>query len=336
MLPFGLAALIAVMLTAVGFVASGAAAPQATFKAGLVSDVGRFNDKGFNQFQLEGMKRAAKQLKVTYRAVESRQANDYLPNLTALARGGYGIVISAGYLLAPTTEEVADQFPNVRFAITDQSALALTKKHSNIEGLTYATQENSYLIGCLAAKVASRAGSKKISAVGGLKIPPVDTFLAGYKAGALKCVAGTTVQIDYSQDFIDQAKCKSIATNQIDAGSQVVFSVAGPCGLGALDAAKERNRWGVGVDKDQSNLGNFILTSAVKRVDQGIFLAVKGAKSGKGYKRGGDLVFNLKNKGVALGKISAKAKIPKAWLTQINKLKAQIISGKIKPPKVVG
>src|SRR4051794_16154410 len=106
MLPFGLAALIAVMLTAGGFVASGAAAPQATFKAGLVSDVGRFNDKGFNQFQLEGMKRAAKQLKVTYRAVESRQANDYLPNLTALARGGYGIVISAGYLLAPTTEEV--------------------------------------------------------------------------------------------------------------------------------------------------------------------------------------------------------------------------------------
>ena len=167
--------------------------------------------------------------------------------------------------------------------------------------MTYATQENSYLIGCLAAKVAARGGSKNISAVGGLKIPPVDKFLAGYKAGAQKCVAGTTVTIGYSQDFIDQAKCKSIATNQIDGGSQVVFAVAGPCGLGALDAAKEHSRWGVGVDVDQSFLGSYILTSAVKRVDTGIFLAVKGAKSGKGYKRGGNLVFNLKNGGVALG-----------------------------------
>ncbi len=172
--------------------------------------------------------------------------------------------------------------------------------------------------------------------VGGIKIPPVDTFLAGYKAGAQKCVPGTTVQIGYSQDFIDQAKCKSVAQNQLDAGSQVVFGVAGPCGLGALDAAKEAGRWAVGVDVDQSFLGSYILTSAVKRVDVGIFLAVKGAKSGKGYKGGGDLVFNLKNQGVALGKISPKAKIPKAWLTQLEKMKAQIIAGKIKPPKTVG
>jgi basic membrane protein A len=336
MLPFGLAGLIAVVLTAVGFVASGTAAPQAAFKAGLVSDVGRFNDKGFNQNQLTGMKKAAKVLKIQYRAVESRSAGDYLPNMASLARSGYNIVISAGFLLSDATEDVADQFPNTKFAITDQGVAAFKRKHSNIEGLTYATQENSYLIGCLAAKVAARGGSKNISVVGGIKIPPVDTFLAGYKAGAQKCVPGTTVQIGYSQDFIDQAKCKSVAQNQIDAGSQVVFGVAGPCGLGALDAAKAAGRWAVGVDVDQSFLGSHILTSAVKRVDTGIFLAVKGAKSGTGYKGGGNLVFNLKNGGVALGKISAKAKIPKAWLTQINKLKAQIIAGKLKPPTSVG
>jgi basic membrane protein A and related proteins len=336
LLPFGLAALVAVVLTAVGFVASGTAAPQATFKAGLVSDVGRFNDKGFNQNQLTGMKRAAKVLKIQYRAVESRSAGDYLPNMASLARSGYNIVISAGFLLSDATEDVADQFPNTKFAITDFSVLGFKRKHSNIEGLTYATQQNSYLVGCLAAKVANRQGRKNISVVGGVKIPPVDTFLAGYRAGAQKCVPGTTVQIGYSQDFIDQAKCKSVAENQIDAGSQVVFNVAGPCGLGALDAAKERGRWGIGVDVDQSFLGSHILTSAVKRVDQGIFLAVKGAKTGKGYKRGGDLVFNLKNKGVALGKISKRARIPKAWITQINRLKAQIIAGKIKPPTSVG
>jgi basic membrane lipoprotein Med (substrate-binding protein (PBP1-ABC) superfamily) len=74
----------------------------------------------------------------------------------------------------------------------------------------------------------------------------------------------------------------------------------------------------------------------VKRVDTGVFLAVRGAKSGKGYKGGGDLVFNLKNGGVSVGKISKKARIPKAWITQINNLKKQIIAGKIKPPKSVG
>ena len=336
LVPFGLAALVAVVLMAVGFAATGAAAPKATFKAGLVSDVGRFNDKGFNQNQLAGMKRVAKALKIQYRAVESRSAGDYLPNMASLARSGYNIVISAGFLLAPATEDVADQFPNTKFAITDMSVAGFTRKHSNIEGLTYATQQNSYLVGCLAAHVAAAKGKKNISVVGGLKIPPVDTFLAGYKAGAQKCVPGTTVQIGYSQDFIDQAKCKSVAQNQLDAGSQVVFGVAGPCGLGALDAAKEAGRWAVGVDVDQSYLGPHILTSAVKRVDQGIFLAVKGAKSGKAYKGGGNLVFNLKNGGVALGKFSKKAKLKKAWLTQINTLKKQIISGKIKPPLTVG
>ena len=336
LVPFGLAAFVAVVLMAVGFAASGTAAPQATFKAGLVSDVGRFNDKGFNQNQLTGMKRAAKVLKIQYRAVESRSAGDYLPNMASLARSGYNIVISAGFLLADATEDVADQFPNTKFAITDMSVAGFKRKHSNIEGLTYATQQNSYLIGCLAAHVAAARGKKNISVVGGVKIPPVDTFLAGYKAGAQKCVRGTVVQIGYSQDFIDQAKCKSVAQNQLDAGSQVVFGVAGPCGLGALDAAKEAGRWAVGVDVDQSYLGPHILTSAVKRVDQGIFLAVKGAKSGKGYKGGGNLVFNLKNGGVALGKFSKKAKLKKAWLTQINTLKKQIISGKIKPPLTVG
>jgi basic membrane protein A len=336
LLPFGLAAFTAVILAAVGFVASGTAAPKATFKAGLVSDVGRFNDKGFNQNQLTGMKRAAKQLKIQYRAVESRSAGDYLPNMASLARQGYNIVISAGFLLNDATEQVAQQFPNIKFAITDYSVSNFKSNPKNIEGLTYATNQNSYLIGCLAAKVAARQGKKNISMVGGQSIPPVVIFGAGYRAGAQKCVRGTTVQIQYSEDFIDQAKCKNIANNQIDAGSQVVFSVAGPCGLGALDAAKERGKWGVGVDVDQSYLGTYILTSAVKRVDQGIFLAVKGAKSGKGYKGGKDLVFNLKNGGVAVGKISPKAKIPKSWLKQLNTLKKQIIAGKIRPPATIG
>ena len=119
LLPLALAALVGVVLTSVGFVASSTAAPQATFKAGLVSDVGRFNDKGFNQNQLTGLKKAAKSLKIQYRAVESRSAGDYLPNMASLARSGFNIVISAGFLLSDATKEVAGQFPNTKFAITD-------------------------------------------------------------------------------------------------------------------------------------------------------------------------------------------------------------------------
>jgi basic membrane protein A len=338
LLPFGLAGLVAVILTVVGFVATGTAAPQQAFRAGLVSDVGRFNDKGFNQNQLTGMKRAARVLKIQYRAIESRSAGDYVPNLASLARQNFNIIIGAGFLMANELKQVADQFPNVKFAITDYDVKGAPFGGTtrNVEGLTYATQQNSYLVGCLAARVAAREGRRNIGVVGGVKIPPVDTFLAGYRAGANKCVRGTTVQIGYSQDFIDQAKCKSVATNQIDAGARVIFNVAGPCGLGALDAAKERGRWGIGVDIDQSFLGQHILTSAVKRVDTGVFLAVRGAKTGKGYIRGGNLVFNLKNGGVSVGKISKRARIPKAWITQINNLKKQIIAGKIKPPTSVG
>lgn len=333
--PLALAA-AATALVAGAVAGSGDARPaQDTIKAGLVSDVGRFNDKGFNQFQLEGLQRAKKQLKVETRAIESRSASDYIPNLTSLARQQYNIVISAGFLLADATNKVAKRFPDTTFAITDYTAFAppFSGKQKNVVGLTYAANENSYMIGCLAALMVKRQGGKQtISVVGGVKIPPVDVFLAGYRAGAKKCVPKVRVLIGYSQDFIAQDKCKEIALNQIAAGSQVVFNVAGPCGLGALDAAREKKVWGIGVDKDQSFLGKHILTSAVKRVDQGIFLAIKAVQDGE-VEGGKDLVFNLKNNGVSLGKVSSK--VPRAFVARINGLKAQIIAGKIKVPTKV-
>jgi basic membrane protein A len=176
-----------------------------------------------------------------------------------------------------------------------------------------------------------------IGVVGGIKIPPVDFFLAGYKAGAQKCVRGTKVLIGYSQDFNAQDKCKNVALDQIQQKANVIFAVAGQCGLGALSAAKSGKIWGVGVDKDQSFLGTHILTSAVKRVDIGVYTAIAQAKGRNLFKGGSDLVFNLKNNGVTLGKISPK--LPKAIRTKVmarvNSLKKQIISGKIKPPTVV-
>src|SRR5439155_962359 len=136
--------------------------------------------------------------------------------------------------------------------------------------------DRGYLVGYLAGlEEKRRPGPDLVGSVGGEKQPPVDRFIAGYQAGAKAADPGIKVVNGYSQDFTDQAKCKQIALNQIEQGAGVVFQVAGACGLGALDAAKEKHVWGIGVDADQSFLGPHILTSAVKRVDAAVFLAIK-------------------------------------------------------------
>ena len=319
--------------------AGSASSAQDKFLAGVVSDVGRFNDKGFNQLSLKGCKSGARKAGGTCRALESRSTADYVPNFARLQRDGADISVATGFLLAEGLATVAKRFPQGKFAIVDYSVRAApfaNKKGKplfrNVMGLTFATNENSYMIGCLAALMARRDGGNVISAVGGIKIPTVDIFIAAYRAGARKCVAGTRTLIDYSQDFVDQAKCKELALNQIDRGSKVVFQVAGGCGLGALDAAKEQSVWGIGVDLDQSFLGPHILTSAVKRVDTSVEQAILAVKNGT-YKGGTDLVFNLKNKGVAVGKISPR--VPKAFIARMNALGKQILAGKIKPPTKV-
>ena len=302
-------------------------------KVGLVSDVGRFNDRSFNQSALEGLNRAKSELGAEVRPVESRQTADYVPNLSTLARQGYDATIGVGFLLAEAVNTAATRFPDSNFAIIDYSVKAPPfKSNPNVEGLTFATNENSYMIGCLAALMAKQDGGNVISAVGGIKLPTVDIFIAGYRAGAQKCVAGTRVLIGYSQDFVAQDKCKEIALNQIARGSKAIFQVAGGCGLGALDAAKQRKIWGIGVDRDQSDLGPHILTSAVKRVDQSVFLTAKAIQDGT-FKGGTDAVFNLENEGVGIGKISSQ--VPQELVDQMNELKPQIIDGTIKAPSTL-
>ena len=306
-------------------------APKTDFTAGLVSDVGKFNDRSFNQSALEGLQRAESELGVTGRPIESVAAGDYIANLTTLARQKYGVSIGVGFLMADAIDAVAKKFPDQNFAIVDFPNVALKSKPANVRGLVFATNENSYLIGYMAAKMAEADGNGApvISAVGGLKIPTVDIFLAGYKAGAKAANAQTKVLIDYSQDFVAQAKCKEKALDQIAKGSRVVFQVAGGCGLGALSAAADKGVWGVGVDRDQSDLGAHILTSAVKRVDTSVFDTIKSAMDGT-FKGGEDATFNLANDGVALGTVSDQ--VPQELVDEVDGLKQQIIDGEIKVP----
>ena len=330
------AALVVVLLAAlaalVGSSSSRAStqAQKAPYLATLVSDIGKFNDRSFNQSQKEGLVRARNKLHVKIKALQSNAPSDYIPNLTTAVRAKSNIIISAGFLLAGDTNTVASKYSKIHFAITDYSAKDDPfKGRKNVMGLTYAANESGCLVGVLAAKMAKKMGRKTIGAVGGIKIPPVDVWIAGYQFCAKKAVPGTQVLVDYSQDFVAADKCKTLAENQIAKGAKVLFQVAGGCGLGTLKAAAAAKIWGIGVDKDQYRDAKRVMTSGVKRVDNGVYQAIQKAKNG-GFRKGGNLLFNLKNGGMGVGKTNPA--VPKAYIKLMNQYKARIIAKKLKVP----
>src|ERR671937_1417067 len=291
-------------------------------KIGLVTDVGGLNDRGFNHLSYVGLLRAQKRLGVQQRVYQANSTQQYVPNLTTFARQKYNLTIGVGFTEATAIDTAATNLPNSRFAIVDVDQTQEPHKPKNLLGLLFREQETGYLVGYLAAlEEKRRPGPDVIGSVGGQKQPPVDRFIAGYQAGAKAADPGIKLLNGYSQDFSDQQKCKEIALNQIAEGAGVVFQVAGGCGLGALEAAKQKSVWGIGVDADQSFLGSHILTSAVKRVDTAVFLAVKSVADGKF--KGGNVTYGLEDNGVALGKISSK--VPKSEVARVQKIRAEII-----------
>jgi basic membrane protein A len=171
-----------------------------------------------------------------------------------------------------------------------------------------------------------------VGSVGGLKIPPVDRYIAGFQAGAKKAKPGTETLNGYSNDFVAQDKCKNLAIQQIAQSADVIFQVAGQCGLGALDAAKEEGHWGIGVDANQSYLGKHMLASAVKRVDRAVFLTAQSMGNGT-LKGGKDRTFNLKVNGVGIEGINSA--VPASIKAKVAKVAADIKAGKIKIPTTV-
>ena len=212
------------------------------------------------------------------------------------------------------------------FAIIDFPSGLLKGKPTNVRGLLFKENEAGYLVGYAAALyLKDKGGDQVISSVGGLKIPPVDHYIAGYQAGAKAANSGIKTLNGYSQDFVDQAKCKEIALNQIAQGSQVVFQVAGQCGLGALDAAKEKGVLGIGVDADQGYLGDHILSSALKKVDVAVFNTVKAVQDGS-FKGGTDTIFDVKSGGAGYGNVNSEGQKYKA---QVDEIQHKIADGEI-------
>jgi basic membrane protein A and related proteins len=328
---------------------SGKAAQKAT-KVALVTDIGSLNDKGFNSLSAVGLKQAENQLGVEGRIYITQTAADRQPNLTAAAQAGYPLVIAVGVLFAfgplPT---VAGAFPTTMFAGVDVAqgdmcggkpvpASCVNGAIKNVHGIQFAEQEAGCLVGNVAALEMLREHRTTISAVGAIPVPAIVRYIAGYKYCAKRVSKKIKVLVNYANDstFADQTKCKATALAQIARGSHAVFQVAGQCGLGALDAAKGRGVWGIGVDADQYFLGRHMLTSALKRVNTAVFDTIKAFNANPtGFKGGDEKLYNLKNGGVGYGRLSPKLPVAaRAAITKsTNNLEKLIIQGKVKPPK---
>jgi basic membrane protein A len=304
---------------------SSAAPAKKKIRVGLVTDIGGLNDRSFNALANKGLKDAQSQLGVEGRVLISKSNADYVPNLSTLAQQKYDLVIAVGFLMGDATEKVAKKFPNVKFAIIDSPVAAMKSKPTNVEGLLFSEQEAGYLVGYLSGLYAKDNNVTTVGSVGGQKIPPVDHYIAGFQAGAKKADPSIKTLNAYSQDFVDQAKCKEIALDQISKGSKVEFQVAGQCGLGVLDAAKEKSVQGIGVDADQSYIGPQVFSSALKKVDVAVINAIKGVQDDK-YTGGNDVINSVKSGGIGYGKLNAAAQ---KYADKVKALQDQIASGEV-------
>jgi basic membrane protein A len=296
-------------------------------KVGLVTDIGGLNDHGFNHLSYMGLLQAQSQLGVKGTVLQSTSGADYIPNLSRLAASGDKLVIAVGFLMAKPLQQVALKYPNTHFAIIDSPGGTAPDTAKNIEGIDFAEQQAGYPAGYLAGLYLKAHNYTTASTVGGQSIPPVDLYIAGFQAGVKAADPSAKLLNAYSQDFVDESKCKELALNQINAGSKVVFQVAGACGLGVISAGVQTHTQVIGVDADQSYLSpSLVLTSAEKKVNTGVFTAIKDLQTGT---FSSNLQENITNGGVGIGKIGP-AGAP--FASKINNIIAQMKSGKINPP----
>jgi basic membrane protein A and related proteins len=308
---------------------------------GMVSDTGGLDDRGFNEFSINGFERAQEELGVEGRVYTSESADDYLPNLTAAVDDGHDLVIAIGFLIQPSVAEVAAEATDVNFAGVDQfygeepdcggegqAPCALP----NTVGLQFPSEEAGYLAGIVAAMM-SESGT--VSTVGGIKIPPVDNWIAGFRQGAKDTNPDIKLLNAYSQDFVDQAKCKEIALDQIGEGSDVVMQVAGQCGLGALDAACQEGVMGIGVDADQSFAGECVITSALKPLELAVFETIRAQQEGT-FQGGTNAFFGIEEYPDAELLAPFSADVPQEVQDAVEEAKQKLISGEIDPPATFG
>lgn len=285
-------ALAAATLIAAGCGAKKADRPDCSrpevFCVGLVTDVGKVDDKSFNQSTWAGVQRAQKELGAVAQYIETTDAKDYAKNIGTFAEERYDVIVTVGYALGEATTAAAARYPEPRFIGVDQVQAEGAAK-PNLVGLIFPEDQSGFLVGALAAMMTK---SGKVGAVLATDaVPPVWRYGEGFRAGARHAKPDVELSIVYHSDvgidktFTDPEWGKTTAIAMLDKGVDVVFGGGGKTGNGALLGAAEKGAMAIGVDTDQyltvPEAQKVLLSSAMKRLDDGTFELLKLAKEGK-------------------------------------------------------
>jgi len=308
----------------------------AGIKVGMAYDVGGRGDQSFNDAAAAGLDKAAKELGITSKeasATNGEAESARVERLKQLIDAGYTNIVAVGFAYAKAVGTVAKANPNVKFAIVDDASPDSTG--ANIENITFAENEGSFLVGAAAAL---KSKANHIGFVGGVETDLIKKFQAGFVAGAKAVNPSIVIDSKYLTQppdfsgFGSVDKGKAAAEGMYQAGADVVYHAAGGSGGGVFTAAKAAGKWAIGVDSDQAktaapDVRDVIITSMLKKVDVGVYDFIKSVKDGTF--KAGVKTFDLKSGGVDYSTTGGKVDDIKA---KLDAFKADIIAGKITVP----
>ncbi|MEP7125314.1 MAG: BMP family ABC transporter substrate-binding protein [Byssovorax sp.] len=305
----------------------------ARVRVGLVFDVGGRGDKSFNDAAYEGISRAARELGVTTEVLEPSGAEDREAAMRLFAARGFDLVIGVGFIFSSDVNVVSAAFPKVNFACIDYSPRPDGVIPPNVAALAFREEEGSFLVGAVAGLMTR---TKHVGFVGGMDIPLIHKFEAGYRAGAKEVCPTCTVHVAYAgatpEAFRDPVKGKALAVSQISAGADIVYHAAGTTGHGVFEAARDMGAKGIGVDSDQyAEMPGTVITSMIKRGDVAVFDTIVSVA--KGEFKGGLRSFGVAEDGVGYLKDGPHAAaIPDEVKARVAELSQRIARGEIKIP----
>jgi basic membrane protein A len=320
--------------TTPGSSGSSSSAPKSDLKVGLAYDIGGRGDQSFNDAAARGLDKAKADLGVQTKELEASNGEPESAKeerLRVLATAGYNPVIAVGFAYSGSVAKVAKEMPDTKFAIIDDAAAV----GDNIANLLFASEQGSYLVGVAAAL---KTKTNNIGFVGGVDVPLINTFQAGFEAGVKATNPKAKVQVKYLTQppdfsgFGDPAKGKTAAAGMFDAGADIVFQVAGGSGGGVFEAAKAAGGKAIGVDSDQyltadPKVKDVIMTSMLKKVDVAVYDFITSMSEDKFT--AGTTTYDLAKDGVGYATSGGQVDDIK---TQLEAAKAKIISGEIKVP----
>jgi len=307
---------------------------RADVRVGLVFDVGGLGDKSFNDAAHRGLLRAQRELGVEVRYIEPGDGSDRESALRQLASQGYDLVFGVGFIFTDDIRKLAAEFPNVRFACIDYSVVpGQPPPPPNLAGLRFREHEGSFLVGAIAGL---ETKSKVVGFVGGMKIPLIEKFEAGYAAGVRHVCPDCTVLSAYAgtepKAFADPTKGRELAAAQYNRGADIVYHASGKTGSGVFRAARELGKLAIGVDSDQFDEAPCcVLTSMVKKVDVAVFDTIRDVVEGKF--RGGIHEFGIGDDGVGfVYDDNNRAMLSAETVRRVRVLADQIVAGEVEVP----